>query len=269
MVHYKSATEIEAIRRSCLLVCDTLALVASELKAGVTGLALDALAEANIRSAGAVPGFLGYGGFPNTLCISRNACVVHGIPDAEPFVEGDIVSIDCGVKMDGFFGDAAYTFAIGEIEEATMALLYHTKQSLHLAIEQARVGNRMGDVGAAVQEYCEKEHGYGVVRELVGHGIGAELHERPEVPNYGKRGRGPKLKKGLVIAIEPMVNLGTRSVVQMPDGWTILTKDRKPSAHYEHSVAVVGPEADVLSDHGRIEEAIKKNPSLSEISIKK
>ncbi len=268
MVFYKTDEEIEKIRASCLLVCKALTEVAKALKPGVTGLELDAIAEQLIRDAGAVPGFKGYNGFPATLCISRNECVVHGIPDDQPFVEGEIASIDCGVLMNGYFGDAAYTFALAPVKEEILHLLVDTKISLRKAIEQAQVGKRLGDIGYAVQTYCEREHSYGVVRELVGHGIGRNLHESPEVPNYGKRGRGLKLQKGLVIAIEPMINLGRKGVKQAADGWTIVTKDAKPSAHYEHTVAISNGHADVLSDHGPIEEAIKINPALQEITIK-
>lgn len=268
MVHLKTSEEVELIRSSCLLVCKALSHVAGALKPGVTGLQLDALAEEVIRDEKAVPGFKGYRGFPATLCISRNECVVHGIPDDQPFEDGEIVSIDCGVFMDNFFGDAAYTFAIGQIDDSVKELLEHTKTSLYKAIEKAQVGNRLGDIGHAVQSYCEQGGGYGVVRELVGHGIGRNLHESPEVPNYGKRGRGMKLKKGLVIAIEPMINLGRKDVMQSSDGWTIVTKDGKPSAHFEHTVAVNPGKADILSDHDMIEEAVKNNPSLTEISIK-
>jgi len=268
MVLYKTDEEIEKIRASCLLVSKTLTEVATLLKPGITGLELDAVAEKVIRDHGAVPGFKGYGGFPATLCISRNECVVHGIPDDKPFEEGEIVSIDCGVYMNDYFGDAAYTFALAPIKDEILHLLVHTKISLQKAIDEAQVGKRLGDIGFAVQSYCEQEHSYGVVRELVGHGIGKKLHESPEVPNYGKRGRGLKLKKGLVIAIEPMINLGKKGVKQAADGWTIVTRDAQPSAHYEHTVAVSNGHADILSDHAPIEDAIKINPALQEISIK-
>ena len=269
MIYYKTAPEIEFIRENCHLVCKTLALAGSMLKPGVRGSDIDKAAEDFIRSHNAEPGFKGYNGFPATLCISPNECVVHGIPQNEPFKEGDIVSIDCGVYKNGFFGDAAYTFVIGEVSDEVMNLLEVTLRSLYLAIEQARAGNRIGDIGHAVQQYAEKENGYGVVRSLVGHGIGKNLHEAPEVPNHGRRGRGIKLKKDLVIAIEPMVNLGTKHVKQLNDGWTIVSKDRTPSAHYEHTVVVTKGEADILSDHSYVEEAIKNNNNLTEISVEK
>lgn len=268
MIHYKNQEGIEKIRRSCLIVCDALNRVAEILKPGVTGLEIDAAAEEVIRDYGAVPGFKGYNGFPATLCVSRNECVVHGIPDDRAFEDGEIVSVDCGALIDGFYGDSAFTFAIGDVDEATMKLLVATRASLYLAIEKAVEGNRLGDIGHAVQQYCEKELGFGIVRELVGHGIGENLHESPEVPNYGKRGMGSKLKSGLVIAIEPMVNLGKRQIMQSKDGWTIITKDRLPSAHYEHTVAVGKTAPDVLSDHTRLEETVKNNKDLKEISIK-
>ncbi|NNE30564.1 MAG: type I methionyl aminopeptidase, partial [Saprospiraceae bacterium] len=204
MVYYKTAEEIEFLRESCLIVCKALETVAAELKPGITGAQIDALAETVIRDHGAVPGFKGYNDFPATLCISVNEGVVHGIPNNTPFKEGDVVSVDCGSIKNGFYGDSAFTFAIGHVGEDIMKLLQVTNTSLYLAIEKAVAGNRIGDISYAVQQYCEKEHGYGVVRELVGHGIGRELHEPPEVPNFGKRGRGMLLKEGLTIAIEPM-----------------------------------------------------------------
>ena len=268
MIYYKTAEEIELIRQSCLLVSKTLAHVASIIRPGITGKQIDEEAEALIKDHGAVPGFKGYNGFPATLCVSINEAVVHGIPSENEFQDGDIVSVDCGVFMNGFFGDAAYTFALGNVDEATMELLRVTNTSLYKAIDNAVVGKRLGDIGFAVQEYCERQHKYGVVRELVGHGIGRELHELPEVPNYGKRGRGPLLKEGLVIAIEPMVNLGWKDVRQAKDGWTIITKDKKPSAHYEHTVAVAKDKADILSNHIIIQEAISKNNEVREIALK-
>lgn len=268
MIYYKTEEEIEFIRENCLMVCNTLTLVASELRPGITGLELDRKAEEFIRDNNAVPGFKGYRSFPATLCISKNDEVVHGIPDKYQFKEGDIVSVDCGVYKNEFFGDAAYTFVIGDISEDIMKLLTVTKESLYKGIESARVGNRLGDISSSVQEHCEKHNGYGVVRELVGHGIGKNLHESPEVPNYGKRGRGTKLQDGLVIAIEPMVNLGKKGVKQGKDGWTIKTKDGKPSAHYEHTIAVRTDGPDILSNHAPIEEAIKNNIELKDISLK-
>ncbi len=269
MIYYKTSSEIEYIRENCHLVCKTLALAASMLKPGARGIDIDKAAEDFIRSHDAKPGFKGYNGFPATLCISPNECVVHGIPTDEPFKNGDIVSIDCGVYKNGFFGDAAYTFVIGEVSQDIMKLLEVTLRSLYLAIDQARAGNRLGDIGYAVQNYAEHEQGYGVVRSLVGHGIGRNLHEAPEVPNYGRRGRGILLKKDLVIAIEPMINLGTKNIRQLSDGWTIVSKDRKPSAHYEHTLVITNGEADILSDHAYIEEAIKNNDNLAEISVEK
>ena len=265
MIFYKTAEEIELLRESCLLVCKTLTHVASLLKPGITGVMVDKEAEQLIRDHGAVPGFKGYRGFPATLCISVNEQVVHGIPTDEPFKDGDVVSIDCGTYMNDFYGDAAYTFAIGEVDEAIMRLLAVTKASLYKGIDAARVGNRLGDIGFAVQQYCEKEHKYGVVRELVGHGVGRSLHEPPEVPNYGKRGKGMKLKEGLVIAIEPMVNQGKKEIRTLSDGWTIITKDRLPSAHFEHTIAVKNSGPDKLSDHTSIEAAIAKNAELKSV----
>lgn len=269
MIYYKTSEEIEFIRESCLLVSKTLALVASLIRPGISGKILDKKAEEFIRDHGAVPGFKGYNGFPATLCISPNECVVHGIPSDEEFKDDDIVSIDCGVYMNNFFGDSAYTFAFPNVEEDVIKLLEVTNESLYKAIEFATVGHRIGDVGNAIQSYAEKKHGFGVVRELVGHGIGKNLHESPEVPNFGRRGRGTKLDEGLVIAIEPMINLGKKEVRQSEDGWTIVTKDRKPSAHFEHTVAVGRQKADILSDHNYIIESIKNNAEVQEISIKK
>lgn len=262
---YKTDEEVELIRESCLLVCKALTHVAGLIKPGVTGIQLDKEAEQLIRDNGAKPGFKGYGGFPATLCISKNEEVVHGIPTDVPFKNGDIVSIDCGTFMNEFYGDAAYTFALGDVNEDIMKLLRVTKESLYKGIENAVAGKRIGDIGFAVQHYCEKENPYRVVRDLVGHGLGRNLHEAPEVPNHGKRGRGPKMNSGLVIAIEPMVNQGGRDVIKARDGWTIITKDKKPSAHYEHTVVVRKDKADILSNHKLIEEAIKNNPEIREI----
>lgn len=268
MVYYKTPAEIELLRQNCHLVCKTLALVGEMLKPGITGQEIDKKAEEFIRDHDAEPGFKGYRGFPSTLCVSKNEVVVHGIPTEEEFKDGDIVSVDCGVFKDDFFGDAAYTFAIGEISDEVMQLLVTTKDSLYQGIDKARHGNRLGDISYAIQNYCEKERPYGVVRELVGHGIGKNLHEQPEVPNFGKRGRGMKLEEGLVIAIEPMINLGKKEVRQSDDGWTIVTKDKLVSAHYEHTIAVMKGDPDILSDHSYVEEAIKNNNNLKEISIK-
>ncbi len=266
MVYLKSQEEIELIRKSCLLVSETLALVASVLKPGMTGLEIDKLAEEYIKDKGAVPAFKGYQGFPGTLCISPNECVVHGIPSKETFKDDDIISIDCGVLWNEYFGDSAFTFAMPGVSEDTMLLLNTTNESLYKGIEEAVVGNRMGDVSHAIQKHAENQ-GFSVVRELVGHGIGKNLHEAPEVPNYGKRGRGGKLKSGLVIAIEPMINKGVKQVKQSSDGWTIVTKDGTPSAHYEHTIAITSEKTETLSDHRIIEEALKNNPEIRNISL--
>jgi methionyl aminopeptidase len=272
-LYYKSTEEIELIRQNCLLVSATLAEVAANIKPGVTGLRLDTIAETFIRDHGAVPAFKGYPGsvfdFPGTLCLSFNDVIVHGIPDNREIREGDILSVDCGVQKNGFFGDAAFTFAVGEISSEAMTLLVTTRECLDLAIGQAVAGNRIGDIGFAVQHHAEVEHTFGVIREMVGHGIGRRLHEPPEVPNYGKRGKGTMLQEALTIAIEPMINLGTREVTMKKDGWTLVTRDGKPSAHYEHTLAVQKGKADVLSDHGIVDEAIKNNVNLSEIWIKR
>lgn len=255
MIHYKSPEEIELMRKSAQLVSKTLAEIAKEVKPGVDALYLDKIAEAFIRDHGAKPGFLGLYDFPNTLCVSINEQVVHGIPTKKPLQEGDIISVDCGALMNGFYGDQAYTFAVGEVSPEVQKLLDVTKECLALGIEQAISGNRIGDISFAIQHHAEK-HGYGVVRELVGHGLGRKMHESPEVPNYGKRGKGPMIKNGLVIAIEPMINMGTKRVNQLSDGWTIVTADRLPSAHYEHDVAIVNGKADILSTFEYIEEAL-------------
>ena len=265
MVYYKTAEEIEYLRESCLIVCKALETVAGMIRPGITGLDIDKAAEEVIRDHGAVPGFKGYKGFPNTLCISKNECVVHGIPDKVEFKDGDVVSVDCGSIKNGFYGDSAFTFALGEVSDDIIQLLKVTNTSLYLGIEKAVAGNRLGDVSHAIQDFCEKQHPYGVVRELVGHGIGKNLHEAPEVPNYGKRGRGLLLKEGLTIAIEPMVNLGVKEVRQAKDGWTIVTRDKKPSAHFEHSVAVMKGKADILSNHKEIEATLGKNVNAHQV----
>ena len=269
VIQYKTEEEIELIRQSCLLVTDTLAHIAAMIEPGVSGDAIDRAAEEYIRDHGAVPGFKGLYGCPSTLLVSRNEAVVHGLPSKEQiFEDGDILSIDCGTLMNDFYGDAAYTFCVGDVDEATMQLCRVTKTALYLGIEQARSGNRVGDISYAIQHFTEKVHPYAAVRELVGHGLGRSMHEAPDVPNYGKRGRGPVLKSGLVIAIEPMINLGRRDVRTMDDGWTVFAKDRKPAAHYEHTIAVraEGP-ADILSDHGPVEAAIRKNTALREVEL--
>lgn len=257
MVKLKSRGEIELMRESAQLVSKTLGMLAAEIRPGTTTLHLDHLAHNFIRDHHAIPGFLGLYDFPNTLCMSVNEQVVHGIPNNKTLVDGDIVSIDCGVLKNGFYGDHAYTFAVGEITPEIQQLLEITKKSLYLGIEQMIVGNRIGDISFAIQQYTEK-HGYGVVRELVGHGLGKKMHESPEVPNYGKRGRGPKIKNGLVLAIEPMINLGTKKIKQLNDGWTIITSDRRPSAHFEHNIAVIDGKPDILSTFNYIEEALEK-----------
>jgi methionyl aminopeptidase len=258
MIVYKSEEEIELLRESSLLVGKTLAEVAKRIRPGIETIVLDKIAEEFIRDHGAEPGFKGYNGFPYTLCISVNDEVVHGFPSQRPLDNGDIVSIDCGVLKNEFYGDSAYTFAVGEVDEETLLLMERTKESLYKAIEVAVEGKRIGDIGFAVQSHVE-QYGYSVVRDLVGHGLGRNLHEKPEVPNYGKRGAGIKLKEGMVLAIEPMVNLGTRRVVQLADGWTIRTADQLPSAHYEHDVAIRKGKAEVLSTFDDIEEVIKQN----------
>ena len=252
MLYYKTIEEVELVRESSLLVAKTLAEVAMVIRPGITTLELDRIAEQFIRDHQGVPAFLNYNGFPNSLCISVNAQVVHGIPGSTVLQDGDICSVDCGVVKNGFYGDSAYTFPIGEVIDETLFLLKITKESLYKGIEKVISGNRLGDVSAAIQEHAEK-NGFSVVRELVGHGIGRHLHEKPEVPNYGKRGSGMVLKEGLVIAIEPMINLGTKGVIHEKDGWTVRTADKKPSAHFEHTVAVRKGEADILSSFEFIE----------------
>ncbi len=253
---YKTKEEIELIRVSSLLVGKTLAEVAKLIKPGITTLSLDKIAEEFIKDNNAIPAFKGYSGFPNTLCISVNSQVVHGIPGKYELKEGDIISVDCGVVKNKFFGDSAYTFAVGEVKLEVLDLLKVTKESLYKAIEKAVVGNRLGDVSEAVQAHAEK-NGYSIVRELVGHGIGQNLHEAPEVPNYGKKGSGLKLQEGLVIAIEPMVNLGKKAIIQENDGWTIRTADNLVSAHFEHTIAIGKDKADILSSFEDIEEVLK------------
>lgn len=255
MIHLKTPEEIELMRESALIVSKTLGMLASEVKPGVTTLELDALAESFIRDHGAEPGFLGLYDFPNTLCMSPNEQVVHGIPNNTPLVEGDIISIDCGALKNGFYGDHAYTFEVGEVSPEVKQLLEVTKKSLYIGIEQFKLGNRVGDVGYAIQEYTES-FGYGVVRELVGHGLGKTMHEDPEMPNYGKRGRGKKFMEGQVVAIEPMINMGTHRIIQLNDGWSILTADKKPSAHFEHDVAIVDGKPQLLSTFDYIYEAL-------------
>ena len=245
------------MRQAAQIVSRTLGKIAEKIGPGVTPLELDALAEDYIRSQNAIPGFLGLYDFPNTLCISVNDAVVHGIPDNKPFEDGDIVSVDCGAIFEGYYGDHAYTFEIGDVDSETKRLLEVTKECLNLGIAETKAGNRIGDIGFAIQQHAEK-NGYGVVRDLVGHGLGKTMHEEPQVPNYGRRGRGKKIQDGLTIAIEPMINMGTERVVQLEDHWTIVTEDGKPSAHFEHDVAVVNGKPEVLSTFKYIEEALAK-----------
>lgn len=251
----KTKEEIEIMREAALVVSRTLGMLASEVKPGVTPLYLDNLAEEYIRSQDAIPGFLGLYNFPNTLCMSPNEQVVHGIPNNTPLVEGDIISVDCGAIKNGYYGDHAYTFEVGEVTPEIKKLLDVTKQSLYVGIEQFKAGNRVGDVGHAIQKFTE-DHGYGVVRELVGHGLGKTMHEDPEMPNYGRRGRGKKFIEGMVIAIEPMTNMGTKNIKHHKDGWTITTRDNKPSAHFEHDIALVDGKPELLSTFAYIYKAL-------------
>ncbi|NNF04661.1 MAG: type I methionyl aminopeptidase [Rhodothermales bacterium] len=259
MVHLKSEREIERMKASADLVGRTLGEVAKLIRPGVTTAELDRVAETCIRDHGAEPAFKGYrvgnNVFPSTLCTSTNDEVVHGIPSETELKDGDLLSVDCGALLDGWYGDSAYTFAVGEISEENQALCAATYRALHLAIDRAVTGNRLGDIGDAVQSYCE-DLGYGVVRDLVGHGIGKSLHEDPQVPNFGRRGSGRKLRSGLVVCIEPMINRGTATVRTEDDGWTIRTADALPSAHYEHMVVVRPGEAEVLTTFRYIEDAL-------------
>ena len=257
MLYFKTDEEVGLLRESNLLVSKTLAEIAKYIKPGVTTLYLDSIAEKFILDHSAIPAFKGYAGFPKTLCTSVNDEVVHGIPSDYQLKEGDIISIDCGVILNGWYGDSAYTFAVGKISEETKRLLKFTKASLEEGVKAAVAGNRVGDISYAIQTKAESG-GYSVVRELVGHGIGKKLHEPPEVPNFGKKGTGTKMEKGLVICIEPMINLGNKETVQMRDGWTIKTADGKPSAHFEYAVAVNKGKADVLTTFKFIEEVLNK-----------
>ena len=255
MIYIRTAEEIELLRNSNILVSKTLAEVSKLIKPGVTTDELDRRAEEFIRDNGGIPGFKGYNNYPKTLCTSLNSQVVHGIPGATQLKDGDIISVDCGVILNKYYGDSAYTFAVGNISDENLNLLKVTKQSLYLGIEQAKEGKRIGDIGNAVQTYCESA-GYSVVREMVGHGLGTKLHEAPEVPNYGKRGTGPLLKAGMVICIEPMINMGTKKIIQEKDGWTVRTSDNKTSAHFEHAVVVQKDKAEILSTFKFIEDAL-------------
>ena len=265
MIIVKSKDEIERMRVSALMVSKTLGMLASEIKPGVTSLHLDRLAETFIRDNGGKPGFLGMYGFPNTLCTSVNNEVVHGIPSSKPLVDGDIISIDCGVLFDEYYGDHAYTFPVGEISKEIKKLLDTTKESLYKGISEMQSGKRVGDIGYAIQQHCESK-GYGVVRELVGHGLGKKLHEDPQVPNYGKRNTGKLLRNGIVLAIEPMVNLGTHHVRQLEDGWSIVTEDNNVSAHFEHDIAIVNGRPEILSTFDYIHEALGISETTSQIS---
>ena len=257
MLYLKTDEEIGLLRESNMLVSKTLAEIASLIKPGITTLYLDKIAETYIRDNGGIPGFKGYGGFPYTLCTSVNEEVVHGFPSDYILKEGDIISVDCGVILNGWYGDSAYTFPVGEIDESVRRLLDFTRESLEDGVKEAVAGNRIGDISWAVQNKAESG-GFSVVRELVGHGLGKRLHEPPEVPNYGKRGTGPKMEKGLVICIEPMINMGRKETVQMRDGWTVKTIDGEPSAHFEYAVAVDKGRADVLTTFKFIEEVLNK-----------
>ena len=256
MIILKTDEEIELLREANLVVARTLGEVARWVAPGITTRRLNQIADEYIRSQGCIPGFLGLYGFPGSVCISVNENVVHGIPSNYALEEGDIVSVDCGaVTPAGYNGDSTYTFCVGEVNEEVKQLLRTTKEALYLGIEKAVPGNRIGDIGNAIQTYCEKR-GYGVVREFVGHGVGKKLHEYPEVPNYGRRGTGPLIKNGMTIAIEPMINMGSKNVFQEADGWTCRTKDRKPSAHFEHSIAVHHGKPDILSSFDYVKEAL-------------
>ena len=252
MIHYRTDSEIELLRKAALLVGKTLGEVGKHIRPGIRTIELDKIAEEFIRDHGAIPAFKGYEGFPGSLCISVNDAVVHGIPGNYELRDGDIVSVDCGTILDGYVGDSAYTFTVGEVSEEIKLFLQRSKESLYKGIEQAVSGNRIGDIGYAIQSYVE-QFGYGVVRELVGHGVGRKMHEDPQVPNYGKRGTGTKLSDGIVIAIEPMITFGKKDIIQERDGWTIKTKDRKPAAHFEHDVAVRNGKAEILSSFEWIE----------------
>lgn len=256
MIFLKSEEEIELLRISNQIIAKTLGELAKIIAPGVSTAQLDKIADEFIRDNGAVPGFLGYGGFPKSICTSVNDQVVHGIPSENAILkEGDIISVDCGAYINGFHGDSAYTFCVGDVKPEIVALLKATKESLYKGIENATEGKRLGDIGNAIQTYCEGK-GYSVVREMVGHGVGRHLHEDPQVPNYGRRGNGPMLKNGMTIAIEPMINLGKKNIVFENDGWTVRTKDRLPSAHFEHSIAIRKGKADILSGFQYIEEIL-------------
>lgn len=263
MIKYKTTAEIEIMRHSCLLVGQTHAELVKIIKPGITSMQINNRAAEFIADMGGIPSFLNYNGFPFATCISINDAVVHGFPNNEPIKDGDLLSVDIGVFKNGFHGDSAYTYAVGEISEELKKLLRITKESLYAGIKKATVGNRVGDIAYAIQEHTEKKNGYGVVRDLVGHGLGKQLHEEPQVPNYGKRGTGAKLKPGMVLAVEPMINLGVKEIDYDADGWTIRTRDRKPSAHFEHDIAISKNGPDILSSFVEIETAEKQNPNLT------
>lgn len=262
MIYYKNTEEIAFMRQSALLVSSCLTEVAKELRPGLTTLYIDKLIANFIYDHGGVPSFLNFHGYPFNSCISVNDVVVHGFPNNNELKDGDLISIDVGIYKNGFHGDHAYTFLIGEPSEEILQLVRVTKESLYKGIEKAVSGNRVGDISYAIQEHTEKKHGYGVVRELVGHGLGRGMHEDPQVPNYGRRGTGAKLKEGLVLAIEPMINLGTKDVFTEKDGWTVRTADGKPSVHFEHDVCIQKGKADILSNYSTIEAAEKSNANL-------
>jgi methionyl aminopeptidase len=264
-IKIKTPEEIEIIRKNCVLLSMAMGEVGKAVKAGTNGLALDKIAEDYILAHGGKPSFKGYNGFPNALCISVNEAVVHGIPTAAAYKDGDIISVDCGVYMNGYHADMAYTFGIGNVKPAVVQLLKVTKQSLALGIEQAVMGKRTGDIGFAVQDYCERKNPYKCVRELVGHGVGRTLHEDPQVPNYGRKGDGPKLPENCVIAIEPMVNLGKKDVHTLKDRWTIVTSDGTPSAHFEHTLLVKPLKAELLTSFEWIEKAVADNKELVKV----
>jgi methionyl aminopeptidase len=255
MIPIKTREEIEMMRQSALIVSRTLGEIAKRIKPGVTTLELDQMAEEMIRDHGAIPAFKGQYDYPYTLCMSLNECVVHGMPNRTPLQEGDIISVDCGAILNGWYGDHAYTFAVGEIDPKVQRLLDVTKESLYKGIEQMVPGNHVGDIGFAIQTHAER-NGYGVVRDLVGHGLGKQLHEEPQVPNYGRKGKGAKLSNGMVFAVEPMINMGTHRVKQLKDGWSIVTADKKPAAHFEHDIAIWDDKPMILSTFDYVYEAL-------------
>ena len=264
MIH-KTEAEIGFMKEAATLVSKTLTEVATLLKPGMTTLQIDKICADFVKDHKAIPSFYNYRGYPHNVCTSVNDVVVHGFPNHEPLKEGDIISVDMGVILNGWHGDHAYTFIIGEVPEEVLQLVRVTKESLYKGIEKAIINNRVGDISYAIQEHTEKKYGYGVVRELVGHGLGRSLHEDPQVPNYGKRGSGPKMKENLVLAIEPMINMGSREVYTDDDGWTVRTRDGKPSVHFEHDVCIKRNQALILSDYSIIEAAEKANPHLNSL----